>query len=288
MMRKRWLLLILLLLPLTALAADALLVDILEGPDYTVLLTEAADGRYISVRTGEIVRCSGPWPGETFFSGIPRDGVIQLQWEDRVVWYTMTPAGDWRLSGLQDHSDDFWAVAAPFGMYEPGTGRFLVGDMACSLFDGPAGDALFDMVSHPDRTGFAVVQADAAALHAAPGGDVQACFFAGTPLTILQEQAGWLQVAAAGDTRLTGWMQAADLACGAAAADVARADVRFTLPESEWARLPDTPPYIAIGVQGAFLLLWTEDGVQSAIYDNLMQEKGGRRSRPPISLPNQG
>ena len=271
MMRKRWLLLILLilLLPLTALAEEALLVDTLEGPDYTVLLTEAADGRYVSVQTGEIVRCSGPWPGETFFSGIPRDGVIQLQWEDRVAWYTLTPAGEWRLSGLQDDSGDFWAVAAPFGMYEPGTGRFLVGNMAAGLFDGPAGDALFDMVSHPDRTGFAVVQADAAALHAAPDGEGLGSLFAGTPLTILQEQAGWLQVVVAGDTRLTGWVQAEALARGDAIAAVAPADVRFTLPESEWARLPDTPPYIVLGVQGPLLLLWTGDGVHSAVYSSL-------------------
>lgn len=271
MMRKRWLLLILLilLLPLMALAEEALLVDTLEGSDYTVLLTEAADGRYVSVRTGEIVRCSGPWPGETFISGIPRDGVIQLQWGDRIAWYTLTAEGDWRLSGLQDHASDFWAVAAPFGMYEPGTGRFLVGNMAAGLFDGPAGDALFDMVSHPDRAGLAVVQADAAALHAAPDGDVQARLFAGTPLTILQERDGWLQVALAGDTRLTGWVQAEAIARDDAIAAVAPADVRFTLPESEWARLPDAPPYIVLGVQGPFLLLWTGDGVHSAVYSSL-------------------
>lgn len=107
MMRKLWRLLLLLLLPVAAMAEESRLVDTLEGPDYTVLLTAESDARYVSIHTVEDIRRSGPWPGDTFFSGIPQDGTIQLQWDDRIAWYRLCPDGEWRLSALQDYSNDF-------------------------------------------------------------------------------------------------------------------------------------------------------------------------------------
>lgn len=268
-MRKLWRLLLLLLLPVAAMAEESRLVDTLEGPDYTVLLTAESGARYVSIHTVEDIRSSGPWPESTFFSGIPQDGVIQLQWDDRIAWYSLCPGGEWLLSALQDYSDDFWGVAAPFGMYEPETGRFLVGNMAAGLFDGAAGDALFAMAAAPDRTGWAVVQADAAPLCTAPDGNTLGCLFTGTPLSVLQVQGDWIQVAVAADPRLTGWMRADNLARDDGIAAVTQANPRFTLPEREWTRMPDAPPYCAIGVQGPYLLLWTEEGVHFAAYSTL-------------------
>lgn len=269
-MRKLWSMLLLwFLLPGIALAAEARVVDTLQGPDYTVLLTEEADGRYVSVLTAERVLRSGPWPGDTIFYGVPHDGSIELLWDERIAWYSLCPDGEWRLSGLHDYGVDFWATAAPWGLYDNHEDRFIVGNCAVPLSCGPVGDQLYAMADSPDRTGLAVVQADSAPLHATPAGEMLGSFFAGTPVKVLQAQGEWLQVAVAADDRLTGWMQSAHLATGNEISSVIQASIRFTLPESEWDCMPWSPPYCTIGVQGPFLILWTDEGVQHAVYSSL-------------------
>lgn len=267
---KKWLILLLCLLPVLALAEEARIIDREEKADYTVLLTEEKDGRYITIRTEDGNRRSGPWPGNTIFYGVWGDGMIELLWDERVAWYGLCPDGAWRLTALHDAGVSFWVVAAPWGMYEPDGGRLIVGNFDADLFTGPVGDGLYDMVASPDRTGWAVVKVESAPLYATPAqGESCGTFFAGTPARVLDIQGDWVRLSVAADASLTGWMQADQLAVGPDVAGVEQADIRFSLPESEWDNLPDTPPYNAIGVQGPFLLLLTEEGVKYALYDSL-------------------
>lgn len=269
-MRKWWIALLLCLLPVIALAEEARIIDVEEMQDCTVLLTEEADGRYIVVQTEDGSRSSGPWPGNTVFCGVWSDGMIELLWDERVAWYGLCPDGAWRLTALHDMAVSFWAVAAPFGMYEPDGGGLIVGNCAADLFTGPVGDVLFDMAASPDRAGWAVVKAESAPLYDTPaGGEICGAFFPGTPAKVLDIQGEWVRLSVAADKDLTGWMQADQLAIGSDITGVEKADIRYSLPESEWDNLPDTPPYIAIGVQGPFVILLTEDGVKYAVYDSL-------------------
>lgn len=273
-MRKLWIILLFCLLPMMALAEEARVIDTEEAAGYTVLLTEEADGRYVTIRTAEETRRSGPWPKDTIFYGVWREGGIELLWDERLAWYDLCPDGEWRLSALHDAGVSFWVAATPWGMYEPDGGRLFVGNCAADLFTGPVGDALYDMVASPDRTGWAVVKAESAPLYNAPALEDPRCtFFTGTPAKVLAMQGDWVQLSIAADGDLTGWMRADQLAIGTEIAGVEQADIPFSLPESEWDRMPPDPPYNAIGVQGPFVILLTGEGVKYAVYDSLAGEK---------------
>lgn len=86
---------------------------------------------------GYTVRRSGPWPEDTVFCGVWSEGRIEVMWGgNRIAWYERQPDGEWYLSGLQDYSADTWYVDAWCGLYEDGTGRFIVGNTAVPLTDG--------------------------------------------------------------------------------------------------------------------------------------------------------
>lgn len=265
---KKWWVLILCLLPLLALAEEMRIVDVEETADYTVLLTEEEAGRFITVRTTEESRRSGPWPGNTIFYGVWPEGGIELLWGERVAWYSLQTDGTWQLTALHDVSVDDWVVRTPWGLYAPHTDRFIVGSTDAELFSGPVGDALFDDVSSPDRTGWAVVKADVALLYDAPEkGEDRGRFFAGTPARILETKPGWVRLSVAAEEGLSGWMQAEQLALGEDILTVDPAQVRYTLSDAAWETLPPTPPWRAAGVKGPFLFLITEAGVRCAVYD---------------------
>lgn len=269
-MKKLWITLLLCLLPIMTLAEEVRIIDAEEAAGYTVLLTEEADRRYITIQTPEETRRSGPWPEDTIFCGVWHEGMIELMWNERLAWYGLCPDGEWRLTALHDAGVSFWVAAAPWGMYEPNVDRLIVGNCAADLFTGPIGDALYDMAAAPDRTGWAVVKAESASLYDTPAQEeTHGTFFAGTPAKVLGMQGGWAQLSIAADDSLTGWMRADQLAVGAEIAGDELLDIRFSLPESEWDRMPQLPPYHAIGTQGPFLILLTAEGVKYAVHDSL-------------------
>lgn len=269
-MKKLWITLLLCLLPIMTLAEEVRIIDAEEAAGYTVLLTEEADRRYITIQTPEETRRSGPWPEDTIFCGVWHEGMIELMWDERLAWYGLCPDGEWRLTALHDAGVSFWVATAPWGMYEPNGDRLIVGNCAADLFTGPIGDALYDMAAAPDRTGWAVVKAESASLYDTPAQEeTHGTFFAGTPAKVLGMQGGWAQLSIAADDSLTGWIRADQLALGAEIAGDELLDIRFSLPESEWDRMPPLPPYHAIGMQGPFLILLTAEGVKYAVHDSL-------------------
>lgn len=118
-------------------------------PEALIILTNTADAHWLYVCTRDAdsgayeLRRSGPWPATTILDRGEPDGVIQLSWHDRMVWFDLQPDGEWRLSALQDFAENQWALVEPEGLREYSTGIMLPGEYAVSLFDGPAGDALF-------------------------------------------------------------------------------------------------------------------------------------------------
>lgn len=269
-MRKLWM--IILLLCLTALPVRAEMtrvVDVEVWSDDTVAIAEDDSGErwvYILIPDGQdgyTVRRSGPWPEDTVFCGVWSEGRIEVMWGgNRIAWYERQPDGEWYLSGLQDYSADTWYVDAWCGLYEDGTGRFIVGNTAVPLTDGPAGDVLFDLLETPDRTGWAVVNApgSAAPLYTEPdeASTMQGSFFTGAPVRVLEEGTAWCRVAIGAEDAMMGWMPADSLAVGEGVAAVAAEFPRFSLSEETWEYMPPMGPYIAIGEKGGQLILLVE------------------------------
>lgn len=229
-MRKLWIILLLCLLPVMALAEETYLPakGRVVGTDVQVssfvMLTQTEDGAcflYIYTYDQEAEacagRCSGPWPaGTSLDTSHTGEGDLVVEWGARSAYYLRQPNGEWHLSALHDH--DTWDCRdfTAYGTYDADTRSLTVGSMdGQTLFTGAVGDALFDSAAQLDRTGWARIDAiDGAALYQSPGEDRFDTFFGGTPVKILEEQADWLRVMIGTDGSLTGWLRRESLAFG--------------------------------------------------------------------------
>lgn len=222
----------------------------------------------IAPARGEGVPDLSAWPEEAVAY---RQGAwLQINWDDRVAWYSQQPDGQWTLSGLQDHTRDLWYTEEYWGMYEHTNRSFVVGNTAVGLEDGPAGDALFDMLAQPDRGGLAVVCVPRAALYTqSDGRDLRGELFQGTPVKMLAEVDGWVSVALGSESPLTGWVRLSDLARDEEIDLVERPTISLGIAEEIWETITSEPPYVPLGQDGAQVLLLTDGEVLHVPYLHL-------------------
>ena len=228
---KKWLILLLCLLPLMALAeempfpVDWRILDTDTMDKTLIALIEAADGeRVLYVHTYDVTanaytaRRTAPLP-EGAALDTAHAGEYQIELYGRDWRFTYALQADGRILLETISGADGWRYVNFCGLESPGTNRLQVGTVpGYDLFRADL-TALAGRIPEPDRTGWAVVAAAEGLplyVQASDAGESLGTFFRGTPVHVLEEAGDWLRVMIGADGRLQGWMQRSGLAFGSA------------------------------------------------------------------------